>query len=82
MNWDEPPREDLQILLKQGSFDLCTLRTVVLGQEDHGDSQRLTLVERDSGLRQEPVARDGNGDADAIARFAVGRYGAAVFQAR
>jgi len=75
------PGEDGKVLRGEGLLDFRMRLGGVGGKEHYADGERLRCVEsRASGGEQE-VARDGGGDADAVARLAVGGYGAAVLEA-
>jgi hypothetical protein len=79
-NWDGAPGKYFYILLEEGGFDFGALGGVVFGQEKNGDAERAALLEIETGLLQEPFARNCGGDANPVRGFAVGSYCAAVFE--
>ncbi len=75
------PGEDGEILRGERLLDFCMRLGVAGGKEHYADGERLRCVERRAGGGEQEVARDGGGDADAVAGLAVGGYSAAVLEA-
>ena len=78
---DVAPGEDGEALRGEGLLDFCMGLGGVGGKEHYADGERLRCIERRAGGGEQEVSRDGGGDADAVARLAVGGYGAAVLEA-